>query len=137
MCMPGSYPVTPLQSEHATSDGVPAPRAARRPVPAEAVREAMLRVEYLHSESMGSSESRFLRSQRGLHSSTDSRKCDRTTRGDQGWDPGLGIGISDPGSGISDEGFCGTGTGFCERLVAAILWNCGMMPRQNLDSAPR
>jgi hypothetical protein len=118
----------------------PPPRCSP-PCAAEAVREAMLRVAYLHSESMGSSESRFLRNQRGLHSSTDSGKCDRTTRGDQGWDqgwdPGFGIGISDPGSGISDEGFCGTGTGFCERLVAAILWNCGMMPRQNLDSAPR
>jgi hypothetical protein len=86
--------------------------------------------------------------------------CDRHTKGSDGAirstadlplrsgmrdsDSGLGIGISDPGSGIRDAGFCGTGTGSCERLVAAVLRECrprlnpgrgaGLAPSDELDA---
>jgi hypothetical protein len=46
------------------------------------------------------------------------------------WDSDSELGgMSDSGSGMSDEGFCGTGTGSCERLVAAILGHRRVKPR--------
>jgi len=58
----------------------------------------------------------------GLHSITDWKNCSEA-----GYPRRLAL-MRDSGIGISDEGFCGTGTGFCEGLVAAVFGSRRMIP---------